>query len=91
MGVLEYLESSLKLLESIAPKIFRGITALYRQKKKHERENVTPSKYRNPISNKTRAILRKRLELEYELYEFVRMRFINHYMHVFKRPPVPYS
>ena len=88
VGVLEYLESSLELLESIAPKIFRGITALYRQKKKHERENMTPSKYRNPISNKTRAFLRKLLEPEYELYEFVRMRFVNHYRHVFKRSPL---
>lgn len=88
MGVLEYLESSFELLESTAPNIFRGITTRHRNEIKHERENVTPGEYRNPISNKTRAFLRKRLELEYELYEFVRMRFVNHYRHVFKRPPV---
>ena len=55
---------------------------------KSARKNVTPDKYRNPISNKTRAFLRKLLEPEYELYEFVRMRFVNHYRHVFKRSPL---
>ena len=88
VGVLEYLESSLELLESIAPNIFHGITTLYREKMKGVHKNVTPGKYRNLISNKTRAILRERLEPEYELYEFVRMRFINHYRHVFKRSPL---
>lgn len=88
VGVLEYLESSLELLGFVLPSIFEGVVNTYRKIIKHSRVNVTPAHYRNVISNKTRTILFELLEPEYELYEFVRMRFINHYRHVFKRSPV---
>jgi hypothetical protein len=88
INLVEYIESSLELLEYIQPSIFTGIRDIYKKTVKLNRVNETPKDHRHPISNKTQSILRQLLTHEYELYEFVRIRFINHYTRVFHRAPV---
>ena len=77
IGVLESFEASLWLLEFLEPSIFNGITNCYRKKMKHDPRNVTPDEYRDKISDKTRDILLRLLEPEYELYRFVRKRLMD--------------
>ena len=89
VGVLEYLESSLELLEYQLPSIFFGITKLYRTTLKGKRANVTPDTYRHTITNSTRAILLRLLATEYDFYEFVRKRFMDNYRRVFKEKALP--
>jgi hypothetical protein len=88
IGLLEYFDSSLELLEHIQLPLFSGIRSLYLNKWNRTPIYVTPEKYRHRPSNKTRHILRQLLELEYELYEFVQKRFIDHYTRVFQRAPI---
>ncbi|CAF3004551.1 unnamed protein product [Rotaria sp. Silwood2] len=87
VGLVEYIEGSLELLEHIQP-LFTGIVRLYGQSFNRTRVYNTPAKYRHAASNKTRAIIRSLLQAEYELYYFVRQRFIDHYTRVFQRTPL---
>lgn len=89
VGILEYFDDSLELLEHNLPSIFHGITELYRTKIRRDRENVTPTDYRSSISNTTRDVLIRLLKPEYELYGFVRKRFMDNYKLVFGRLPKP--
>ena len=87
VGLLEYVESSLELLEHVYPPLFTGITDIYRNRIKGRRMKVTPDKHRAGISNETRAVLLQLLKPEYELYEFVRQRFVNQYRKIYGRGP----
>ena len=90
IGLLEYMKNSLELLEHIQPGIFIGITTLYMTKFNGTRVYATQPKYNRKISNSTAAVLRRLLKPEYELYEFVRKRFMYQYMRAFHRPPRRY-
>ncbi|CAF0850856.1 unnamed protein product [Adineta steineri] len=87
IGILEYIQSSLELLEHIQPSIFTGVVDIYLNVFNSGKVFATPNKYRHMTSNKTRSILRQLLRPEYELYNFVRSRFIDHYTQVFHRTP----
>jgi hypothetical protein len=88
IGLLEYIQSSLELLEYIQPSIFTGITNIYLRVFNSSRVYATRNKHRHITNNKTLAILRQLLKPEYELYNFVRKRFIDHYTRVFHRAPI---
>lgn len=87
VGLLEYMDSSLKLLEHVYPSFFAGIADVHRRQLKLAPVHVTPRKHRHRISNETRAILLQLLKPEYELYEFVRQRFVNQYKKIYGRTP----
>lgn len=89
INVLEYIENSLELLEYNHPVIFGGITDIYRVTLNRSLVHETPREYRHPISERTRAILRNLLKHEYELYDFVKQRFIAQYTQAFQRAPLP--
>ena len=86
VGLLEYFESSLQLLEYIHSPMFDGISQIYSESKR-KRVNALPNKYRIPVSNETRSILRQLLKNEFDLYNFVQKRFIDQYRSVFGRSP----
>ncbi|CAF4315182.1 unnamed protein product [Rotaria sp. Silwood2] len=88
IGLLEYLESSLELLEHIQPLMFTGLVSTYVNIVKRRSINQVPKKYRHSTTNRTRDVLRQLLKPEYELYNFIRMRFIDHYTRVFHRAPI---
>ncbi|CAF1987599.1 unnamed protein product [Rotaria magnacalcarata] len=87
VGLLEYIESSLELLEFSYPAIFRGISEFYQTYFKDKPVYRTPAESRYPINNKTRTTLRRLLKLEFELYYFVQKRFIDQYRQIFHRAP----
>ena len=87
VGLLEHMDSSLKLLEHIFPSFFAGIADVHRRHLKLAPVHVTPRKHRHQISNETRTVLLQLLKPEYELYEFVRQRFINQYRKIYGRAP----
>ena len=89
VGLLEYIESSLELLEYIHPLIFSGISESSRMNMTKNPVNRTPAKYVHPISNETAVILRRVLKYDYELYDFVKQRFFGYFTRVFHRPPRP--
>ncbi|CAF1202529.1 unnamed protein product [Adineta ricciae] len=88
VGLLEYLESSLRLLEHIQPSIFTGLLDAYVNGSNRRIVNRVPKKYRHNINNRTRNILLQLLKPEYELYNFIRARFIDHYTRVFHQAPI---
>jgi dermatan/chondrotin sulfate uronyl 2-O-sulfotransferase UST len=85
VGLLEYFDSSLELLEYNQPLLFVDIRETYRQILKSGVVHATPAKFRHSISNRTREILRGLLKYEYELYDFVRQRFFDEYTRAFHR------
>ncbi|CAF4870784.1 unnamed protein product [Rotaria socialis] len=87
VGLLEYIESSLELLEFSYPAIFRGISKFYLTYFKDKPFYRTPAESRYPINKETRTILRRLLKLEFELYYFVQKRFIDQYRRTFHRAP----
>lgn len=87
VGILEYFENSLELLEFNQPIIFKGITEIYRNTLNRSLVHETPRTFRHPISDRTQTILRDLLKFEYELYDFVKQRFISEYTRTFERPP----
>ena len=87
IGLLEYLINSLELLEYTIPAVFTGILQTYRDMGEIH-INTPPSKYRTKISNRSREVLSQVLHAEYELYYFIKQRFITRYTDVFKREPI---
>lgn len=87
IGVLEYLESSLELLEYTQPNLFKGILDNYRIKLNSSAVHETPRSFRHPISGKTRRLLIKLLKYEYDLYYFIRQRFMDQYSRMFHYTP----
>ncbi|UJR11379.1 hypothetical protein I4U23_015559 [Adineta vaga] len=88
IGLIDYLENSLELLESIEPTIFAGLVDTYMNNFKRLTVNKVPRQYRYGISNETRKTLLQLLGPEYELYNFIRKRFFDHYTRVFHRLPM---
>ena len=89
LGLLEYFHSSLELFEYIAPDVFGGLSHQYMKFGSKIRAHRTSRKFRHTPNETTYATLRQLLRPEYELYEFIRQRFINQYTTSFRKPPVP--
>ncbi|CAF3708931.1 unnamed protein product [Adineta steineri] len=87
IGLVEYLKNSYEILEHLQPSMFKGLVHMYQQMKNTNRTTSTPKWYRHQPSTKTRDILKQLLAPEYELYEFVRERFMRQYSDIFQRPP----
>lgn len=88
VGLLEYLESSLQLMEHIQPSIFTALLDTYKDILKQRYVNRVPTRHRHGISNKTRDILLELLKPEYDLYHFIHARFIDRYTKAFHRAPM---
>ena len=87
VGLVEYLTSSLELLEYKLPVLFSGITKLYREMDM-KRVHSIPKNYRVSISNQSKRILYDLLWREYELYYFAKQRFVSQYTKTFLRLPL---
>ncbi|KAI8502953.1 hypothetical protein Bbelb_196550 [Branchiostoma belcheri] len=74
VGVLEEFSSFLKVLEGVMPQFFRGALTEWKQ---IESSQVPYQKTNNkiPPSKKTQQILRQRLSLDYQVYDFILERF----------------
>ncbi|XP_078602244.1 uronyl 2-sulfotransferase-like [Branchiostoma floridae x Branchiostoma japonicum] len=74
VGVLEEFRSFLKVLEVVMPQFFRGAVSEWEH---IESSQVPYQKTRNkiPPSKKTIQILKQRLSLDYQVYDFIRERF----------------
>lgn len=88
LGLLEYFHSSLQLFEYIAPDVFAGLSHQYMRFGSKIGAHRTSRKFRHKPNETTLAILRQLLRPEYELYEFIRQRFINQYTTSFRKSPV---
>ena len=87
VGLLEHIKDSFALLEHLQPSMFTGLLRTYEERKSDTRITSTPEQYRHRPTNETRKMLRNLLANEYELYEFVKERFMRQYFDVFKRLP----
>jgi len=79
VGLTEEFEKSLYLLEVLAPQFFANATKVYKSDPENQRiKNQTKTKNKKPTSEKTKKFLRQKtsLGLEYDLYEFVKKRFL---------------
>ena len=85
VGVLEYLERSLELLEHIYPLLFQGIHDTYVFQLGKTIVYATQVQYRQSISNKTVEVLRTILKYEYDLYNFILKKFAKDYYRAFNR------
>ncbi|XP_070579118.1 uronyl 2-sulfotransferase-like [Ptychodera flava] len=72
VGILEDFDSTLLVLEKIFPQFFTGLHLVYKQVK----DNAIMYKSSNKIEthSNAKAVMKTRLSLEYEFYEFVRDR-----------------
>ena len=88
IGVLEYLETSLIVMDHYLPRYFRGASELYQKmaikslKGKTGPQNRTmqfkknSSPHKTEINAEAKAILRANMTLEFEFYEFVKQRLL---------------
>ncbi|XP_072023798.1 uronyl 2-sulfotransferase-like [Amphiura filiformis] len=72
VGIIEDFESTIKVLERLAPDLFNGIVAEYMNPTADDKTTTTKS-HKGPLpSKKVRAIMMTKLDLEYQLYNFVK-------------------
>ncbi|XP_072016738.1 uronyl 2-sulfotransferase-like [Amphiura filiformis] len=72
IGIIEDFESTIKVLERLAPDLFNGIVAEYKKPITDDKTTTTKS-HKGPLpSKKVRAIMMTKLDLEYQLYNFVK-------------------
>ncbi|XP_035681673.1 uronyl 2-sulfotransferase-like [Branchiostoma floridae] len=74
VGVLEEFSSFLKVLEMVMPQFFRGAHDTWRGIESQQMEYQKTAKKRPP-SVKARTIMRQRLQLDYQVYDFIKDRF----------------
>nr|XP_026692065.1 uronyl 2-sulfotransferase-like isoform X1 [Ciona intestinalis] len=72
VGLLEEMENSLKVLEALLPRYFKGIAATLHASKEIE---GTKTLYKKKPSKETETKLRRIFAFEIEFYQFVRERF----------------
>ncbi|XP_035681319.1 uronyl 2-sulfotransferase-like [Branchiostoma floridae] len=74
VGVLEEFSSFLKVLEVVMPQFFRGAHDTWREiGSKLMKMQKTSNK--RPASEKAREVMRERLHLDYQVYDFIKERF----------------
>ncbi|XP_078602251.1 uronyl 2-sulfotransferase-like [Branchiostoma floridae x Branchiostoma japonicum] len=74
VGVLEEFSSFLKVLEVVMPQFFRGAHHTWRGIESQQMEYQKTTNKRPP-SVKARTIMRQRLQLDYQVYDFIKERF----------------
>ncbi|CAH1267882.1 UST [Branchiostoma lanceolatum] len=74
VGVLEEFSSFLKVLEVVMPQFFRGAQDTWREIESQQMEHQKTAK-KIPPSGKARDIMRQRLHLDYQVYDFIKERF----------------
>ncbi|XP_072043411.1 uronyl 2-sulfotransferase-like [Amphiura filiformis] len=72
VGLLEDYESTLKLMEKLAPSLFKGIVTDYKADIRKKESEKYQTNFKKPISAEVRAILREKLDLTYQFYDFVK-------------------
>lgn len=77
VGVTEELEDFLFALEALLPEFFKGVLNVYKTPGEALQEKITTTKTLNKKgpSVKVEKIMMKKLELEYDFYNFVKARF----------------
>ncbi|XP_035681320.1 uronyl 2-sulfotransferase-like isoform X1 [Branchiostoma floridae] len=74
VGVLEEFSSFLKVLEVVMPQFFRGAHDTWRKIESKQMEHQKTA-IKIPPSNESREIMRERLHLDYQVYDFIKERF----------------
>ncbi|XP_072044507.1 uronyl 2-sulfotransferase-like isoform X2 [Amphiura filiformis] len=72
VGLLEDYESTLRLMEKLAPSLFKGIVTDYHSAERKKRSGRFHSNFKKPPSAEVRAILREKLDLTYQFYDFLK-------------------
>ena len=72
VGIMEDFPSTMKAIETVAPRFFLGSSVLYAKANEalHERSKTAHRKEPDP---RTVAYLKKGLRREYELYDFIKL------------------
>ena len=73
VGITGKMNMTLKVLEAILPEYFEGATKVY-YGKSFIRKNLHETKYKKPVSEEVKQILRANFTHEIEFYEFCRQR-----------------
>lgn len=75
IGLVEHWNTTLAVLEHFLPSFFQGVQQRYwdAEFKDQRTVNKNPKKYK-PVSETVRKILKDKMALEYELYEFLKQR-----------------
>ncbi|XP_072044500.1 uronyl 2-sulfotransferase-like [Amphiura filiformis] len=72
VGLLEDYEATFRLMEILAPSLFKGIMTDYHAAERRKESERYRTNFKMPISAEVRAILRKKLDLTYQFYDFVK-------------------
>ena len=72
VGILELLPESMKVLESLVPSYFHGISEVYNDQFKKKRTNQNLSKPR--VREDIKEMVAKNMSLEIRFYEFCKQR-----------------
>ncbi|XP_072044503.1 uronyl 2-sulfotransferase-like [Amphiura filiformis] len=72
VGLLEDYESTLRLMEKLAPSLFKGIVTDYHSDVRKKRSEKYQTIFKKPLSAEVRAIVREKLDLAYQFYDFVK-------------------
>lgn len=79
IGMLDHFNESLNVFEHVAPEMFTGLTSYYQEFGSEISRHRTPKKYVSNPSKNTRELVKKLLQPEYELYNFVQQRLSEQY------------
>ncbi|XP_066288201.1 uronyl 2-sulfotransferase-like [Branchiostoma lanceolatum] len=74
VGVLEEFSSFLRVLEVVMPQFFRGAQDTWREAESKQMEHQKTA-IKIPPSEESREIMRQRLHLDYQVYDFIKERF----------------
>lgn len=88
IGLLESLPQSLELFEVLSPDTFRHLKKHYEQFGSSIGIHRTARKFRRQATSNTSQTLRQLLQHEYELYQFIRQRFVHQYNKYFHKSPI---
>ncbi|XP_041480715.1 uronyl 2-sulfotransferase-like [Lytechinus variegatus] len=74
VGIVEEYESSLRVLERLLPSMFKGAMHEY-QSNKAQFSSVSKTAFKKMPTTKTVEIMKDRMKLDYEFYDYVKERF----------------
>jgi hypothetical protein len=83
VGIVENMNKTLAVMESIWPQFFKGALDAYFNEPQVT-EFYLPNPYKLPVSEKVKNIVRANFTLEYEFYEFCKQRLDKQYQELIK-------
>ena len=78
VGVLEMLEETITVMECLMPDIMSGLSEVFRHSKVHKK-GTHAAMQAAVMTHETKQLMKKRLDPEYQVYDFVKARLLGQY------------